>query len=315
MSKAEGVIRDAWQDTRQGRRTRLIVAESSGQLGNQIILFAHLIALAEEFGFSVTNPAFHAYRAHFSGARLGLIASYPNTSGGSVEKYLTALVRPDQIHRTSNLTCRSLRRLLPASNLVVSHLSCQGHSPEFDIDLSSAENMAILRRSALTLLFGWRYRNYDLFLKHEDRIRDYFSFYDQSAAQSLVCQFRQRVDNVIGIHVRRGDYAQFEGGKYYMDLVDYVAAARHLAGQLQGRTGIVICSNEVQDLGAFDGLEAVRGPGSAIGDMQALSMCDYIIGVPSTFSRWASFIGRVPLAVIQQGELQPAISSMKAARW
>ena len=34
---------------------------------------------------------------------------------------------------------------------------------------------------------------------------------------------------------------------------------------------------------------------SAVGDFYALSQCDYIIGPPSTFNCWASFIGDTPL--------------------
>lgn len=42
---------------------------------------------------------------------------------------------------------------------------------------------------------------------------------------------------------------------------------------------------------------------SAIGDLYALSQCDYIIGPPSTFNCWASFIGDVPLyTMFKKGE-------------
>lgn len=37
---------------------------------------------------------------------------------------------------------------------------------------------------------------------------------------------------------------------------------------------------------------------SAVGDLYALSQCDYIIGPPSTFNCWASFIGNTPLYTI-----------------
>ena len=40
---------------------------------------------------------------------------------------------------------------------------------------------------------------------------------------------------------------------------------------------------------------------TAIHDLYALSQCDRIIGPHSSFSRWASFIGDVPLCYIEHG--------------
>lgn len=42
----------------------------------------------------------------------------------------------------------------------------------------------------------------------------------------------------------------------------------------------------------FSDENAVR---SAEDDQTLMSQCDYIIGPPSTFSTWASFMGKVPL--------------------
>ena len=66
----------------------------------------------------------------------------------------------------------------------------------------------------------------------------------------------------------------------------------------------LICSNEdgidkellkmVSDTNIFS-IENTNG----ITDLYALSKCDYIIGVPSSYSQWASFMGDVPLYLIQ----------------
>jgi hypothetical protein len=44
----------------------------------------------------------------------------------------------------------------------------------------------------------------------------------------------------------------------------------------------------------------VRGPETAVGDVHALSLCDYIIGVPSTFNTWAAFAGDKPVYHIRE---------------
>ena len=39
---------------------------------------------------------------------------------------------------------------------------------------------------------------------------------------------------------------------------------------------------------------ALPAPVHPVSAMHAMSLCDYILGPPSTFSGWASFMGRVP---------------------
>ena len=41
----------------------------------------------------------------------------------------------------------------------------------------------------------------------------------------------------------------------------------------------------------FAGLDARPGPEHPVSAMHAMSLCDAIIGPPSTFSGWASFMG------------------------
>ena len=38
--------------------------------------------------------------------------------------------------------------------------------------------------------------------------------------------------------------------------------------------------------------------GGAIDDLYGLSICDYIVGPPSTFSQFASFLGQKPLLIL-----------------
>ena len=74
-----------------------------------------------------------------------------------------------------------------------------------------------------------------------------------------------------------------------------------VSGQLTGKkTVAIIFSNVQQDLSIFTGVDVVAAPGEVIADLSAMTHCDYIFGVPSTFSRWASFYGKVPLATIDR---------------
>lgn len=105
----------------------------------------------------------------------------------------------------------------------------------------------------------------------------------------------------IGIHIRRGDYKIWCGGKYYYSLQTYVQICKKITTQLKGNNHIrfLLCSNEDIPLELFNEFKilSLRNP-SPTKDLYALSRCDYILGPPSSFSMWASFIGKVPLCYI-----------------
>ena len=58
-----------------------------------------------------------------------------------------------------------------------------------------------------------------------------------------------------------------------------------------------MCSNERIDNRTFENLpyEMRQHNGTPYEDLYCLSCCDYIVGPPSTFSLWASFLKNVPL--------------------
>ena len=71
--------------------------------------------------------------------------------------------------------------------------------------------------------------------------------------------------------------------------------------------GFFISSNEDFSLDIFEGCYYQRfskEPSGAILDLYTLSVCDRIIGPFSSYSRWASFIGEVPLCFLETREQQ-----------
>lgn len=107
---------------------------------------------------------------------------------------------------------------------------------------------------------------------------------------------------IIGVHIRRKDYSTFYDGTYFYDNNVYFSFMKQIY-ELLLSTGkkieFLICSDEPFPVDAGSEYPLIELPVSdAISDLYALSLCDYIIGPPSTFSQWASFMGRVPLKFI-----------------
>ena len=105
---------------------------------------------------------------------------------------------------------------------------------------------------------------------------------------------------VCGVHVRRGDYRKWRGGCYFYDDARYASFMRSFLLAEPGTTAFVVCSNEPVDL---DGLRKLAEADVSVvslpdatmyEDLALLSLCDYVMGPPSTYSWWAAFHGGKP---------------------
>ena len=125
-------------------------------------------------------------------------------------------------------------------------------------------------------------------------------------AEAMIARQRTQADIVVGVHIRRGDYATWNDGRFFYSLEDYRQFMLRVQ-QLYGdrRVSFFISSNEDFSLDLFQGCDCHRfgkEPSGAILDLYTLSLCDRIIGPFSSYSRWASFIGEVPLCFLESRE-------------
>jgi hypothetical protein len=141
-------------------------------------------------------------------------------------------------------------------------------------------------------------------LKHIFRPKDEI----MQKAEGLVNELRQSADLVVGVHIRRGDYATWNDGRFFYELNDYHQFMLRVKELFKDRrVSFFISSNEDFSLEMFEGCNCRRfgkEPSGAILDLYTLSVCDRIIGPFSSYSRWASFIGEVPLCFLESKDQQ-----------
>ena len=122
-------------------------------------------------------------------------------------------------------------------------------------------------------------------------------------AEAFIATIRQQADIVIGVHIRHGDYKTFENGRYYYTLDEYYNFMLKIKKLYANkRVAFFISSNESFSVSIFNDCNCFRfgkEPSGDILDLYTLSICDRIVGPWSTYSRWASFIGDVPLCCIK----------------
>ncbi len=105
-------------------------------------------------------------------------------------------------------------------------------------------------------------------------------------------------DFIVGVHIRKGDYARFNSGKWYYSNDDYYNFMMQILAfpKLKSRqVGFLLCSDEKIPPDDFKHVKTFISNNNFIEDLHSLAFCDLIIGPTSTFSAWASFYGQKPL--------------------
>ncbi|MBO4826977.1 MAG: alpha-1,2-fucosyltransferase [Prevotella sp.] len=165
------------------------------------------------------------------------------------------------------------------------------------------------RKYNMVLVSGWYARWYDLFLKYKPEILQLFAFDDK--IEHKVAETMKTSNGLrLGVHIRRGDYATFQGGRFLYSDEQYIAVIRQFCSlHPEEPLTIYICGNDPklnkdyfrEELRGEGGNERtiVFPEGSPTEDLCLLSHCNYLIGAPSTFSLVAAMYRDLPLYWIE----------------
>lgn len=271
-----------------------VIARKAGQLGNRLVHMSHVAAAALERGQRVANPCLDEYAGLFEATAGDPWCRFPPGPPGPP----AARWRRWAAVRLAGLGLRLARRLpLPrrwADAIVWRDL-------DRDLPLDGPDFAARADRAGLLFLEGWRLRSPRI-ADHAGRLRAFFTpaRVHRERIDALLAALRPGCDLLVGVHVRRGDYARHLGGRYYWAQDAYAALMRRAAALHPGRrVRFLVCSNEPLDAAAFPGLDVGFGTGHLVEDLYAFARCDLLVGPPSTFTGWASFHGQVPLRAVE----------------
>ena len=273
----------------------MIFARDKSQMCNNLLQYAYVYAWGREHGrkvismrFSYKYQYFHICHTNLTGFGWYLFA-----------KYMAAL------------------HLLPTASF--KHADC---------DREALERKMLRHRHIV--VSGWNVRFYDLFLKYRSEIVELFRIdecYTQpvrekmnvndnvegqrpkAKGQRLLPQslrpvpldLRPKSQISLGVHIRRGDYATWQDGRYFFNDKVYASYINRFAAMHPDQTVDVFLSTNDARVTAehYQALcPKVRIhhlKGSAPEDLFMLSECDYLIGPPSTFSLVAAMYRDIPL--------------------
>lgn len=159
----------------------------------------------------------------------------------------------------------------------------------------------------IRVIDGWEYRAaYKYFPLQMDKILDIYKPNPNicNEVEEIFNKYKSKGYFIIGVHIRRGDYKYWENGKYYFELDEYASHMKNLIKIYKNKNILFFISTNETELGHYfaDVTTFKISHGTVAHDLYALSLCDRIIGPLSTFSRWASFYGKVPLCFVSRNK-------------
>lgn len=289
---------------------QLVIADDLGFLGNRLIVCGHLMAFCEEYGFDLWMYNLRDAAPNYRELHNNLHCRFPASGRSGWERFPVRLLRG--VSRLSGRTLRKTRMHLP----VIQQITASEPDPQKLTDTLLDEQFAFqVRQKHCTLLFGWRFRNYELFEKHQETIRQWNRLIPEleEATRQFLEGVRTSGTTLVGVHIRRGDYRDYQGGKYFLDFENFRQAMQHVKNVVIPDAQFVIFSDESIDLELFGDLPCTPGHGNVYVDMHSMAGCDYLMTVESTFSRWASFLGQTPIYPRLHESLTPALDDFQPA--
>jgi len=264
-----------------------ILADHTGRLGNKLILFAHVIAAAEEYGCRVINLSILPAAHYFEGVHLNPLGSYPKRFFPFDLRWLFRSIR-----KPVQDWVRDRRGKAPIRNRWLSLLDmenqpmCRMDTPEF---------AALTRRSRWIILWGYPYRCPDLVKKHGEKIREFFRIRPQ-VAPTASKEFAAAADSgkqTVAIHIRQGDFRDWNGGKYYFSPQATSQALRSAGWNLQNsRFRSWVCSDESVPENIFPADATLGVPRKLGEDLFIMSRCRRLVSGWSTLAYFCSFLGK-----------------------
>ncbi|MEG4205552.1 alpha-1,2-fucosyltransferase [Microcoleus sp. Pol7_A1] len=271
----------------------LIISAKSGQLGNRLLLFANFIAWAIEHNLTVLNPAFDEYAEFFVGTARDFLCCYPPpffTAAGNKfvrSKYYNFI---KYLSNKKILKTQEITRKKPFSWLKYQ-------------EIEQIKHRSIVAFQGWLFRDGWFVEDVPTLHKYADQIRAYFAPLERYRinVDRLILNVKNNSDIIVGIHIRQGDYAQHQKGRYFYTTEQYLEVMNSVVRLFEGKKiKFLICSNYSQNQSLFDKFKCEFGSAHLIEDMYALAECHYIVGPPSSYTMWASFYGDKPLYMIRK---------------
>ena len=278
----------------------LIYTHGGGQLGNQVLRFAHWLAWALERAgeIEVRNLAFWPYAKYFATwqAHPGCVFPLRPDAWDEVARGLQLL--PGWARHRLDWRVQHQVHALGRRRAGWQAISLNDAAIE-TLDLGDPAFNRKIYCGVATTCAGWRISGWEKFGQHQDAVRRLLQPARDfaSAAADFTGGLRRHHGFIIGVHLRQGDYRAWLDGRFLFSTSQYARWIREALDLHAARNpAVVVVSDAPLDDSLGQNQPVYRVSAShEMTDWTVLSRCDVILGPPSTFSATAAFVGGRPL--------------------
>lgn len=277
----------------------VIIYSQNAQLANRLWGFSTFIANSIEYGYPLTNLGFHKYLPYFEATKHNDFGQHPISISRSGIPKLDYLM--SNLFKTwSSFTYRKFGKTPTFGKFYRTMFDEDLKGKIFDLNRPDFVHDAQHQK---VLVQGWMFRDPKNVRKHRAQLIHYFKPTEPyfTTINTEIEAAKKTADVLIGVHIRRGDYATFLNGKWFYTDEEYAAFMQQIAqsyAKIGKSCSFFICSNEKINPDHYKNLNLITKERHFIVDLYTLAACDVIIGPPSTFSQWAAFYGDKPLTML-----------------
>ncbi len=270
------------------KNKKLIVIKPNGNSSNRLVQNLHFEVFCLEHNIQFQNPTF-ADMAKF----------YTSPCNSQTNRFLRFLQIDllGKIFRHSKLVKRIFSIVWIISRFGFLKLV------RFDRVTADCEQTLLkaFEKNDVVYSAGWAFRVPELVEKYGTEMRMKYAlkpyFYNKNEFADKINHYKSNGYTLTGVHIRRGDYKTWKNGMYYFDDDVYKKQMDNLSRKLQTegkeKQIFILFSNEPLQFEQSSNL--LISSEKWFIDHHIMAQCDYLIGPPSTFTLWASFVGQSEL--------------------
>lgn len=277
---------------------KVVILNTSGnELANQLWNYASIYAYALERSFALENPSFFEYGNYFTmpapNLLFKLVFFEPFTHYAKRKQSFRR-----RLWRKLYLSyAQAITSMHKATTLISDYAD---NVPFYLPPTQENKKLVKLEKSAGIVYFdGWLFRNPVGIQKYRKEILEYFKPRQdiEHNIQTRIKNLRGEFKNIVGVHIRQGDYETWRGGAYFIpqtrmrEIMDEYLDA---TGSKAAETCFVITSDGPIDASLFDRFNIATRTENAVYDLFLLSSTDAVIGSNSTFGAFAAYYGNIP---------------------
>lgn len=277
----------------------IILKHAGGELANQLWNYISVYAYSLEIGAETRNPSFYEYHNFFNFLKDEKIRTKLYSLFFKVPRR-----RSHWINKVFRIKYKIEARIIESLHKSSTVSSQNTSNKTFPLPPS----LPLTRKSKDLYFTGWLFRNPIGIEKFRPQIIQAFKPTKtiEKKVEEIISDLNSKYKNIIGLHIRQGDYKTFRNGKYLINQ-KRVAEICHQYLEKVGfdskNTVFLITSDGKIEGENFADLQIYTSKENAVTDLFLLSKTQAIIGSDSSFGHFSAWYGNIPQIVLKNEEI------------